>query len=165
MARWLAKSEPGVYSYADLETEGRTEWNGVHNALALQHLRRMRPGDELLFYHSGGERAAVGIARISAVPHPDPDDDRGSWSVEVRPVRRLRAPVTLAELRTDPRLSGFLLLKMSRLSVMPVTAVEWAGVLSHEPGGASSESRTGHGTTSGSRSSQRAAAARKRGAT
>ncbi|MGI0156478.1 MAG: EVE domain-containing protein, partial [Thermoplasmata archaeon] len=55
MARWLAKSEPGVYPYADLETEGRTEWNGVHNALALQHLRRMRPGDELLFYHSGGE--------------------------------------------------------------------------------------------------------------
>ena len=83
VAHWLAKSEPGVYSYSDLERDTKTEWNGVHNALALQHLKRMRPGDGLLFYHSGAERAVVGIARIASIPHPDPEDDRGSWSVEV----------------------------------------------------------------------------------
>jgi predicted RNA-binding protein with PUA-like domain len=133
MAHWLAKSEPGAYSFADLEREGRTEWSGVHNALALQHLKRMRPGDTVLFYHSGPERAAVGIARVTGQPHPDPEDDRGSWSVEVRPGRRLRGAVSLSELRADPGLAGFLLLRMSRLSVMPVTPEQWTRILGHEP--------------------------------
>src|SRR5271170_255883 len=154
MAYWLAKSEPGVYSYADLEREGRTEWNGVHNALALQHLKRMRPGDAVLFYHSGAERAGVGIARISSAPHPDPDDDRGSWSVEVRPVRKLRGPVTLTELRADPGLAGFLLLRMSRLSVMPVSAVQWKRVLAYEPSTVAASAPAGQGRARGSRSSQ-----------
>ncbi len=164
MARWLAKSEPGVYSYTDLERERTTEWNGVHNALALQHLRKMRPGDEVFFYHSGEERAVVGIARVSALPHPDPKDDRGSWSVEVRPVRRLRGAVPLSELRTDPTLADFTLLRFSRLSVMPVSSAQWRQVLHHEPREATN-SPAAQGSGHGSRSRKRVAAARKRGAT
>ncbi len=162
VAHWLAKSEPGVYSYSDLERDTKTEWNGVHNALALQHLKRMRPGDGLLFYHSGAERAVVGIARIASIPHPDPEDDRGSWSVEVRPVRRLRGPVTLAQLRGDRTLAGLDLLRISRLSVMPVSLAHWKRILAHEPPAGSPPTQ---GTTGGSRSSRRVAAARKRGAT
>jgi predicted RNA-binding protein with PUA-like domain len=163
MAFWLAKSEPGVYSYRDLERERRTEWNGVHNATALQNLKRMRPGDEVLFYHSGEERSCVGIARVSGTPHPDPKDDRGSWSVEVEPARKLTAPVTLAQLRVDPALAGFVLLRMSRLSVMPVTRAQWKTILAHERSG--TKRPPSHGSTDGSRSSRRAAAPRKRGAT
>jgi predicted RNA-binding protein with PUA-like domain len=162
MAHWLAKSEPGTYSYADLERESRTEWSGVHNATALQHLKKMRPGDTMLFYHSGSERAAVGIARVSSAPHPDVNDDRGSWSVEVRPVRRLRGPVALSVLKADPKLAGFVLCRISRLSVMPVTSDQWTRVLAHEP---AADGRPDQGSKSGSRSNQRTAAARKRGAT
>ncbi len=136
MARWLLKSDPETYAYADLERDGRTEWDGVHNASALIHLKRSRPGDPVLFYHSGEERAVVALAEVASEPHPDPRDARGSWSMAVRPVRRLRAPVTLAELRADRALAGFLLLRISRLSVMPVTDAEWAAVLAHEPPGA-----------------------------
>ncbi|MGA9839369.1 MAG: EVE domain-containing protein [Thermoplasmata archaeon] len=164
MAYWLAKSEPGVYSYSDLEREHRTEWNGVHNALALQHLKRMAPGDPILFYHSGEQRACVGIARVSGTPHPDPDDDRGSWSVEVRPVRPLSGPVPLAELRGDPALVDFVLLRMSRLSVMPVTAEQWKRILAREPKATGTRGAR-QGKSVGSRSSSRVAAARKRGAT
>ena len=165
MAYWLAKSEPGVYSYANLERDGRTEWNGVHNATALQHLKRMRPGDSVLFYHSGDERAGVGIARVTSAPHPDPHDDRGSWSVEVRPVRPLRGPVALAELRADTGLADFVLFRISRLSVMPVTGEQWRRILAHEPGAASGGARRVQGRTRGSRANHRSAATRKRGAT
>jgi predicted RNA-binding protein with PUA-like domain len=152
MARWLAKSEPGVYAYGDLERAGRTEWDGVHNALALRHLRAMTRGDEVLFYHSGDERAVVGIARVAGAPHPDPRDARGSWSVEVRPVRPLATSIPLAELRTDPRLAGFVLLRMSRLSVMPVSDAEWAAVLAHERAPAPvTGGRAGRARASGSR--------------
>lgn len=133
MAHWLAKSEPSVYAYADLVRDGRTEWDGVHNAAALLHLKRMAVGDGLMFYHSGDERAVVGLARIAAAPHPDPRDDRGSWSVAVTPVRALRSPVTLADLRADRALEGFVLFRMSRLSVMPVTDAQWTAILAHEP--------------------------------
>jgi predicted RNA-binding protein with PUA-like domain len=164
VARWLAKSEPGVYAYSDLERDRTTEWNGVHNATALQNIRKMRPGDAIFFYHSGEERAVVGIARVSALPHPDPNDDRGSWSVEVRPVRPLRGPVRLAELRTDSTLSDFTLIRFSRLSVMPVSSEHWRQVLRHEPAAATGSTSV-QGSTRGSRSSKRVAAARKRGAT
>jgi predicted RNA-binding protein with PUA-like domain len=164
VARWLVKSEPGTYSYADLERDGATEWTGVHNALALQHLKRMRPRDEILFYHSGAERSVVGVARVASLPRPDPADDRGSWSLEVRPVRRLRGPVTLGELRADRALEGLALFRMSRLSVMPVAPAHWAAILRHEPDGPAPDPAR-QGRTVGSRSSQRAARARKRGAT
>lgn len=160
MAYWLAKSEPGVYSYTDLEREGRTEWNGVHNATALQHVKRMAPGDELLFYHSGDERACVGIALISSRPHPDPDDDRGSWAVEVRPRRPLRGPVALSVLRADAGLEGFVLFRISRLSVMPVTRDQWKKILAHEPALPERGPKSRQGRTPGSRSNSRAAATR-----
>jgi predicted RNA-binding protein with PUA-like domain len=133
VARWLAKSEPGVYAYADLARDGATEWDGVHNALALRHLKQMAPGDELMFYHSGDERAVVGIARVATAPHPDPSDDRGSWSVRVHPDRALRGPVPLSILRGDRALDGFVLFRMSRLSVLPVTDAQWTAILAHEP--------------------------------
>jgi predicted RNA-binding protein with PUA-like domain len=135
VARWLVKSDPETYAYADLERDGTTEWDGVHNAAALIHLRKSRPGDGLLFYHSGEERAVIALAEVTSEPHPDPKDTRGSWSMAIRPIRRLRAPVTLTALRADRKLDGFVLLRMSRLSVMPVTEAQWAAVLAHEPTG------------------------------
>lgn len=157
MARWLVKQEPTSYSYDRLEKDRSTEWDGVHNALALRHLRAMRPGDEALFYHSGEERAAVGILRIIGEPHPDISDPRGSWSVRVAPVRRLARPVTLAELRTTPGLDGLALLRISRLSVMPVSDAHWAIILGRGGPGRSSVSRR-------DRSGPRARAARRGGA-
>ena len=136
MARWLVKSDPETYAYADLERDGTTEWDGVHNAQALIHLRTMRPGDGLLFYHSGEERAVVALAEVTSDPHPDPKDTRRSWSMAIRPVRPLRGPVPLSELRADRKLEGWVLFRMSRLSVMPVTDAQWGAVLAHEPKGA-----------------------------
>ncbi len=154
MAYWLVKQEPTSYSYDRLVRDGATEWDGVHNALALRHLRAMRPGDEALYYHSGEERRAVGILRITGEPHPDPADPRGSWSVRVAPVRRLPRPVTLAELRTTPGLDGLALLRISRLSVMPVDGAHWTIILGR------SETPTPAVTRAG-RSANRARAARR----
>jgi len=130
--RWLLKQEPTDYSWRDLVREGTTRWNGVHNPLALQNLRRMAPGDVALFYHTGTERAAVGIVTVTSAPRPDPDDLRGSWTVDVRPSRPLVRPVTLAELKVDPILDGFALLRLPRLSVVPVTRTEWMQILVHQ---------------------------------
>jgi predicted RNA-binding protein with PUA-like domain len=162
---WLVKQEPSAYSWSDLERDGETEWDGVHNALALRHLREMRVGDLALLYHSGDERACVGILRIVREPKPDPHDDRGSWTVRVRPVRRLKRPVTLAEIRTDPTFVGFDLLRISRLSVMPVRKDRWKGVLaladgSRDAGAKSTAARGGRATAS--ESPQRGPGARRK---
>lgn len=128
MAKWLIKSEPGSYGWDDLVRDRRTDWDGVRNAAARLHLRRMRPGDEALFYHSGKERAAVGIARIAGPPAPDGAD--GQWAqVPVEPLRPLARPVSLAQIRADPRLKSMALLRQPRLSVGPVTDEEWSAVL------------------------------------
>ncbi len=132
MSRWLLKQEPSDYSWRDLVRDGATRWNGVHNPLALQNLRRMAPRDLALFYHTGTERAAVGLVIVTSTPRPDPDDPRGSWTVDVRPSRPLLRPVTLAELKVDPALEGFALLRLPRLSVVPVSQTEWARILAHE---------------------------------
>lgn len=129
MAHWLVKQEPTAYSFGRLVREGRTRWDGVHNPLALRHLRAMRPGDEALFYHSGDERACVGILRVTSKPHPDPEDPRGSWYVDVTAVRPLARPVPLSEIRGDPAFEGFALLRISRLSVMPVPDPLWTRLL------------------------------------
>jgi predicted RNA-binding protein with PUA-like domain len=129
VAHWLVKQEPSAYSYSDLERERRTRWDGVHNAAALLHIRSMRPGDEALFYHTGEERSCIGILRVASAPHPDADDARTSWWVEVAPVRRLARPVTLAEIRGDPAFEGWELLRISRLSVVPVPDPLWARIL------------------------------------
>jgi len=130
VARWLLKTEPGEYSWGDLERDGRTRWDGVTNPLALQHARRVRSGDEVVVYHTGSERAAVGIARIVSDPYPDPaaGDDR-LVVFDLEPVRRLARPVTLAELKADPAFAGFDLLRLPRLSVMPVPAGLWRRLL------------------------------------
>jgi predicted RNA-binding protein with PUA-like domain len=145
MAHWLVKQEPTTYSWDRLVREGRTRWDGVHNAQALLHLRRMQVGDEALFYHSGEERACIGILRIASEPRPDPDDARKSWYVEVVPVRPLARPVTLTEIRGDPRFAGIELLRNSRLSVMPLPESAWKGIvtLAAAPSGARGEVKGG----------------------
>lgn len=161
MAHWLVKEEPTHYSYADLARDGGTEWNGVHNALALRHLKAMRPGQELFYYHSGSERAVVGIAAVASVPQADPDDDRGSWKVKIRPVRPLNGPVPLSTLKADSKLAGFDLVRIGRLSVMPVSDDQWSRILRYEPPTASSA----QSKSAARRPKRRAATPRKRGST
>ena len=128
MAHWLMKSEPGSYGWDDLMRDSATEWDGVRNAAARLHLRAMREGDEALFYHSGADKAAVGIMRIARAAAPDPKD--ADWvSVRVEPVRALPHSVTLKAIKADPRLAGLEMLRQSRLSVSPVREEEWAAIL------------------------------------
>lgn len=128
--RWLLKSEPDVYSWDDLVKEGETVWNGVRNNAARLNLRAMQPGDEAFFYHSNIGKEIVGIARISKSAYPDPTDESGQWvAVSVQPVRKLARPVTLAEMKADPALGEFQLIRQSRLSVVPVREAEWAHIL------------------------------------
>jgi predicted RNA-binding protein with PUA-like domain len=128
MAKWLMKSEPESYGWDDLVRDGRTFWDGVRNNAARLHLSAMRPGDEAFFYHSGEERAIAGIMRIAGEGEPDGED--GAWvKVPVEPVGPLPRPVTLKEIRAEPRLAGMELLRQSRLSVSPVREEEWAAVL------------------------------------
>jgi predicted RNA-binding protein with PUA-like domain len=127
MAHWLMKSEPGAYSWERLVGDGGTEWDGVRNPAARLHLKAMKVGDHAFFYHSGQERAVVGIMRIAREARPDPKD--GDWvSVAVEPVRPL-GPVTLKTIKGDPRLAAMELIRQSRLSVAPVRDEEWAAVL------------------------------------
>ena len=128
MARWLMKSEPNVYSWDDLVRDGGTEWDGVRNNAARLHLRAMKVGDEAFFYHSGEERAVVGIMKIAREGRPDGED--GAWvSVRVEPVKAMKAPVTLKDIKAEPKLAAMELIRQSRLSVSPVRDEEWALVL------------------------------------
>jgi predicted RNA-binding protein with PUA-like domain len=128
MAYWLMKSEPGSYAWDELIRDGGTEWDGVRNAAARLHLKAMKPGDEALFYHSGDERAAVGVMRIARSAAPDPKDS--DWvSVRVEPVRPLARPVTLKAMKAEPRLARLEMIRQSRLSVSPVRDEEWAALL------------------------------------
>lgn len=128
MAYWLLKSEPGSYGWDDLVRDGGTEWDGVRNAAAAGHLRAMAVGDEVLIYHSGADKAAVGIGRVTRAAKADGEDDR--WvSVRVEPVRPLDRPVTLAAMKAEPALVGMPMLRQSRLSVSPVGDAEWATLL------------------------------------
>ena len=128
MARWLMKSEPESYGWADLERDRATEWDGVRNNAARLHLKAMREGDEAFFYHSMSDKAVVGIMRVTRAAAPDPKD--ADWvSVRVEPVRKLARPVTLAEIKAEPALAQMELIRQSRLSVAPVRDAEWAKVL------------------------------------
>ena len=128
MARWLLKTEPGHYSWAALVRDRRTVWDGVTSNVALRHLRSVRSGDEALVYHTGDERAAVGIATVVSDPYPDAADPR-LVVLDVAPLRALPRPVTLAALKADPAFSGFDLVRLPRLSVMPVAAAHWRRIL------------------------------------
>jgi len=125
MAYWLLKSEPESYSWADLVRERATEWTGVRNPAAALHLKAMAVGDRGLFYHSGKEKAAVGVMEITRTAQQDGEEPR--WvSVAVRPVEALAKPVTLAAMKAEPKLAGMEMLRQSRLSVSPVSDAEWA---------------------------------------
>ena len=128
--RWLLKTEPSTYSFADLVRDGRTTWDGVSNPVALKHLRAMRKGDEALIYHTGEEKAIVGVARIASEPYPDPRaGDPKLVVVELEPVRPLSKPIPLAAVKADRRFAQFELVRIPRLSVLPVPAALWAGLL------------------------------------
>jgi predicted RNA-binding protein with PUA-like domain len=130
MSYWLLKSEPDVYSFDQLLAEGETVWNGVRNNAARLHLRAIKLGDEALFYHSNIGKEAVGLCRISREAYPDPTDPSGQWvAVSVQPVRRLARPVTLADMKAEPGLAEFQLIRQSRLSVVPVRDDEWATII------------------------------------
>jgi predicted RNA-binding protein with PUA-like domain len=124
--RWLLKTEPECYSWDDLARDKKTVWDGIINALALKNLRTMRKGDLALIYHTGDERAAVGIAEITSAPYADPkqDDDRLAV-VDLKIKSRLSRPVTLADIKADPKFTGWILLRQGRLSVVPVTEPMW----------------------------------------
>ena len=128
--RWLFKTEPSAYSFAQLEADRRTVWDGVKNALALKHLSAVGKGDEVLFYHTGDEKAVVGIATVARGAYPDPKQkDAKLLVVDLEAGRALPRPVTLAEMRANSKLAGFDLLRLPRLSVMPVSAAQWAEIL------------------------------------
>jgi predicted RNA-binding protein with PUA-like domain len=129
MPAWLVKTEPNEYSYADLERDGDSEWDGVTNALAQRHLREMQVGDAIVVYHSGGERAAVGLARVVRAPYPDPTDPAGKrvW-VDLRAERRYQQAVSLATLKADAGFASSMLVRQSRLSVVPLDEAQYATI-------------------------------------
>ncbi|MGN6058160.1 MAG: EVE domain-containing protein [Sphingomicrobium sp.] len=128
MKHWLMKSEPESYSWNDLVRDGGTEWDGVRNNAARLHLKAMETGDEAFFYHSMSDKAVVGIMRIVREARPDPKNP--DWvSVRVEPVKPLARPVTLAEIKAEPRLVKMELIRQSRLSVAPVRDEEWSKII------------------------------------
>jgi predicted RNA-binding protein with PUA-like domain len=127
---WLLKTEPTTYSYDQLEKEGRTTWDGVRNNLALAHLRTMKAGDRVLIYHTGAEKAVIGLAKVAKAAYPDPQLHDPKLVVgDVVPERRLERPVTLAEVKAEASLKDLALVRMGRLSVMPVTPAQWKRLL------------------------------------
>ena len=130
MACWLLKTEPGSYSYADLERDGETRWDGVRNPTALQHIRAMQPGDTCVIYHSGDERHAVGLASVVTASYADPEAGDPRWAVvDVRAERRLDPPVPLAALKADPFFANSPLVRISRLSVVPLTEAQFKAIV------------------------------------
>ena len=129
MAHWLVKEEPESYSYDQLEKDRKTVWAGVRNPLAQKHLRAIQKGDRLFYYHTGKQKAVVAVARAAADAYPDPKDTSGrAYVVDVVPEGKLTRPVTLAEIKADPFFATFALVRMSRLSVMPVTDAQWTRI-------------------------------------
>jgi predicted RNA-binding protein with PUA-like domain len=130
MSYWLVKSEPAKYAFADLVRDGRTIWDGVRNNAAALHLKAMKVGDEVLYYHSQEGLAVVGVARVVREAFPDVTDPAGRFvAVELAPVRDLKRPVTLQEMKATPALSALEMIRQGRLSVSPVRAEEWAAIL------------------------------------
>ena len=126
MAYWLLKTEPTTYSYEDLIKDKKTSWDGVTNALALKHIRNMKKGDLAFIYHSGKEKQIVGISEIITNPYPDPKQkDSKLVIMDLKPKEKLEKPVTLTEIKSDKRFSDFALVRISRLSVMPVSDKQW----------------------------------------
>lgn len=130
MAHWLVKSEPHKYSFDDLIRDGRTVWDGVRNNTAALHLKAMKVGDEVFYYHSVEGLEVVGIARVAKEAFIDPTDEKGRFvAVELEPVRKLKQPVTLAQLKGEPALADMAMLRLFRISVSPVRDEEWTVIL------------------------------------
>jgi predicted RNA-binding protein with PUA-like domain len=126
MNYWLVKQEPESYSFSDFQKEGKTDWTGVRNFTARNNLKEMKAGDKVFYYHSGGEKAVVGLAKVSKTSFPDPTADEGAWvAVELEAGKPLKNPVTLSDIKANPKLSEMKLVKLSRLSVSPVTKEEF----------------------------------------
>ena len=130
MAYWLVKSEPSVYSWDDFVKEGKTCWSGIRNYAARLHLRGMKKGDEILFYHSNDGTDIVGIAKVIMENYQDPTTDDDRWcAVDLKPVRKIKNPVPLSVIKNDKRLENMALVRIGRLSTQPVTEKEWAVVM------------------------------------
>ena len=126
---FLFKEEPTHYSWDDLVRDGKTSWTGVKNPLAQKHLRSVKKGDRIFYYHTGDEKAVVGIAKAVDDAYPDPKDESGKLhAVDVAPVKKLARPVTLSEIKASAAFRDFPLVRISRLSVMPVSDREWDGI-------------------------------------
>lgn len=127
--RWLFKTEPSAYSFQQLEKDKRTVWDGVKNNLALKHLSGIKKGDAILIYHTGDEKAAVGIAESLSASYADPEKKNPKLLVvDMKPVKPLDRPVTLSEMRANPKLAKFDLLRLPRLSIMPVSEEHWKAI-------------------------------------
>lgn len=126
---WLVKSEPETYAWSDLVRDRRTDWTGVRNFAARGHLNAMKPGDRVLYYHSGDDKAVVGLAEVTRAAFPDQTADEPGWvAVELKAVAPLARPVTLAEIKAEPALAKMALVRIGRLSVQPVTPAEFARI-------------------------------------
>ena len=130
---WLAKQEPSGprgYSFSKFQKDKKTVWDGVHNNLALKHMNNMKKGDKVFFYHTGDERQLVGIMTITSDPYPNPEEDNKRFVVvNVKADKKLKRPVTLDEIKQEKKFKNWELLKISRLSVMPVPKEIWAKIL------------------------------------
>jgi len=127
---WLVKQEPSAYSWSEFVAEGGTSWTGVRNYTARNNLRRMHKGDEVLFYHSGDDKAVIGIAKVMRTAYRDTTAKEGDWSTaDLAPVKPLRRPVRLREIRDNPRLQGIPLVRQSRLSVMPLSKSDFSEIV------------------------------------
>jgi predicted RNA-binding protein with PUA-like domain len=123
---WLFKEEPTHYGYDEFVKDGTTVWSGVKNPVAQKHLHAVKKGDRIFYYHTGDEKAVVGVAKAVGDAYSDPDDTSGKFAVvEIAPVKKLKRPVTLKEIKAEPAFKDFPLVRISRLSVMPVTDAEW----------------------------------------
>jgi len=126
MNYWLVKQEPESYSFEMFQKDGKTDWTGVRNFTARNNLKEMKVGDKVFYYHSGGERTVVGFATVSKAAFPDPTTDEPQWvAVELEAGKAVKTPVTLADIKANPKLAEMKLVKLSRLSVSPVTKEEW----------------------------------------
>jgi predicted RNA-binding protein with PUA-like domain len=127
--RWLVKEEPDNYNFDQFVKDGHTVWSGVKNPVAQRNLRAMKKGDRVFFYHTGKEKAVIGIAKVTTEAYPDPKDKTGTLVVvELAPDKKLKRPVTLAEIKASGRFADWALVRIPRLSVMPVSEDQWAAV-------------------------------------
>jgi predicted RNA-binding protein with PUA-like domain len=130
MAYWLVKSEPSVYSWEQFQKDGKTSWEGVRNYAARNHLKAMKKGDEVFYYHSNEGLSIVGIAKVVKEAYQDPTTSEDAWvTVDLKPIKSLKNPVSMKQIKNDKRLHEMALLRISRLSVQPVTETEWKAVL------------------------------------